>query len=179
MTTDADRRLLLALARGAIVAHVTRAAPPTMPDCPAAREPGGAFVTIHARGDLRGCIGHVEPGTSRGTVIASCAVQACSADPRFAPVGSSELARLEVEISLLGLLEPIGGPDHIEVGRHGLLVERGARRGLLLPQVATEWSWNREAFLAHTCRKAGLPADAWRTGAALWRFEAEVFASGQ
>ena len=86
-----------------------------------------------------------------------------------------ELAGLEIEVSLLGPLEPIASPDDIEVGRHGLLVERDWQRGLLLPQVATEWRWDRETFLAQTCHKAGLPRDAWKQGARVWRFEAEVF----
>jgi hypothetical protein len=90
-------------------------------------------------------------------------------------VSAVELAGLEIEVSLLGLLEPVASPDDIEVGRHGLLVERDRQRGLLLPQVATEWRWDRETFLAQTCHKAGLPRDAWKQGAKVWRFEAEVF----
>ena len=175
MTSEADRRSLLTLARAAIVAHVTRGAPPAVPECPGAREHGGAFVSIHKDGDLRGCIGHIEADTTRGFVIARCAVQACSSDPRFPPVDAVELAHLDLELSLLGPLEPVSDPAQIEVGRHGLVIEQGWYRGLLLPQVATEWGWDREMFLAQTCRKAGLPADAWKNGAQVWRFEAEVF----
>ena len=83
--------------------------------------------------------------------------------------------QIDIEISLLGPLEPIAGPQDIEVGQHGLVVELGSRRGLLLPQVATEWRWNADTFLAQTCHKAGLAPDAWKQGAKLWRFEAEVF----
>jgi len=100
---------------------------------------------------------------------------ACSADPRFPAVSGAELETLDVEISILGPLEPIASPDDIEIGRHGLVVELGHRRGLLLPQVATEWRWTQQAFVQHACRKAGLSQDAWRKRAALWRFEAEVF----
>ena len=175
MTSDADRRALLEFARLAIAAHVGRAAPPPIPECEAATTIGGAFVTIHKDGRLRGCIGHIESDLARGAVVARCAIQSCSADPRFPPVDASELPYLTLELSLLGPLEPIGGIDQIEVGRHGLVVEDGWNRGLLLPQVASEWSWDRETFIAQTCRKAGLPADAWRSGAKLWRFEAEVF----
>jgi AmmeMemoRadiSam system protein A len=139
-------------------------------------QPGGAFVTLHNHGDLRGCIGHIEPTEPLGQVVARCAVAACSSDPRFAPITPTELGQLDIEISLLGPLEPIAGPHDIEVGRHGLVVESGWQRGLLLPQVATEWGWDAGAFLAHTCHKAGLPRDAWQHGAKLWRFEAEVFA---
>ena len=175
MTSLADRRALLRLARDAIVAHVTGTAAPATHVCDAAERPGAAFVTLHKSGDLRGCIGHVEANEPLGTVIARCAVAACSADPRFPAVDASELPSLELELSLLGPLEPIAGPDDIEIGRHGLVVEMGWHRGLLLPQVAPEWHWDRETFLAHTCQKAGLPRDAWKSGAKLWRFEAEVF----
>jgi AmmeMemoRadiSam system protein A len=105
-------------------------------------------------------------------------VAACSADPRFPAVTAGELPDLDLELSLLGRLEPVSSADEIEVGRHGLVVEVGQRRGLLLPQVATEWGWDRETFLAHTCEKAGLPKEAWKRDAKLWRFEAEVFHEG-
>ncbi|MGE5245011.1 MAG: AmmeMemoRadiSam system protein A [Betaproteobacteria bacterium] len=175
MTSIDDRRLLLAIARDAIAAHVRRSAmtPPALTG--AAAQPGGAFVSLHLGDDLRGCIGHIEPDDLVGYIVARCAVAAASTDPRFPPVEEPELVGLAIELSLLGPLEPIEGPDEITIGRHGLLVERGWRRGLLLPQVATEWDWTAEVFLTHTCRKAGLPQDAWRSGARLWRFEAEVF----
>ena len=102
-------------------------------------------------------------------------MSAATSDPRFPPVSATELPTLDIEISLLGPLEPIAGPDDVEIGRHGLMVEMRDRRGLLLPQVATEWNWNRETFLAQTCQKAGLAPDAWKNGAKVWRFEAEVF----
>jgi AmmeMemoRadiSam system protein A len=181
VTTDADRRLLLQLAREGIAAHVrgtSHPAPthlaPTHP-APILSRPGGAFVTLHKDGELRGCIGHIEPNEPLGTVVPRCAVAACSSDPRFPPVTSSELDTIDLEISLLGPLQSIAGPRDIVVGRDGLVVERGWQRGLLLPQVATEWGWDADTFLAHTCQKAGLPRDAWRNGAKLWRFEAEVF----
>ena len=100
---------------------------------------------------------------------------ACSSDPRFPPLAPTELDSIDIEISLLGPTETISGPQEIVVGRDGLIVERGRQRGVLLPQVAAEWNWDAEAFLAHTCRKAGLPPDAWRQGASVSRFEAEVF----
>jgi len=175
MTSDTDRRLLLQLARDAIVAHVIGAAAPATSVCPHANEPGAAFVTLHRHGELRGCIGHIEADEPLGRVIARGAVAAASADPRFPPVGASELPELEIELSLLGPLEPVMTPDDIEVGRDGLVVELGRHRGLLLPQVAPEWGWDRMMFLAQTCHKAGLPRDAWKQGATVWRFEAEVF----
>jgi uncharacterized protein len=96
-------------------------------------------------------------------------------DPRFPPVSQAELPRLDVEISVLTPEHEVGSIADIEVGRHGLIVEQGYRRGLLLPQVATERGWNAEVFLAHTCLKAGLPEDAWRRGARILVFEAQVF----
>jgi AmmeMemoRadiSam system protein A len=180
MTDAGDRAALLQIARHAIDAHVNggpeRAAPQVAAGAGGlASRFGGAFVTIHHRGELRGCVGHIDADQPLAQIVAQCAVSACSADPRFAPVGRGELADIDVELSLLGPLEPIAGPGDIEVGRHGLLVARDGRRGLLLPQVATEWKWDALTFLAQTCRKAGLPHDAWKSGATVWRFEAEVF----
>jgi AmmeMemoRadiSam system protein A len=179
MTSDEDRRLLLQLARDAIIAHVTAAPPPAADPVGACARLGGAFVSIHKRGELRGCIGHIEANEPLGAIVPRCAVAACSSDPRFPPISASELGDVDLELSLLGPLEPIAGPDDVEIGRHGLLVERAWHRGLLLPQVATEWRWDARTFLAQTCRKAGLPSDAWQHGASLWRFEAEVFGEGQ
>src|SRR5262249_21657913 len=125
--------------------------------------------------ELRGCIGHIEADRPLAHVVAQCAVSACSTDPRFPPVSVRELNEIDIELSLLGPLEAITSPDQIEIGRHGLVVERDRHRGLLLPQVATEWKWDAPTFLAQTCRKAGLAPDAWKQGAAIWRFEAEVF----
>jgi AmmeMemoRadiSam system protein A len=175
MTSDADRRLLLRIAREAIVAHVSVVEVPVVERSDVLDRPGGAFVTIHKRGALRGCIGHIEAHEPLGRVIPRCAVAACSSDPRFPPVSAVELPELAVELSLLGPLEPLLTPEALDVGRHGLVVERHWHRGLLLPQVAIEWRWDRVTFLAETCRKAGLPHDAWRHGAKLWTFEAEVF----
>ena len=180
MTESNDRATLLKIARDAVTAHVVgRGGGPEraalqVPDALAARF-GGAFVTIHHRGELRGCVGHIEADQPLVRIVAQCAVSACSTDPRFAPISREELADVDVELSLLGSLEPITGPGDIEIGRHGLLVARDGRRGLLLPQVATEWKWDALTFLTETCRKAGLPPDAWKSGASLWRFEAEVF----
>jgi len=185
MTTTSfeDRALLLRMAREAIAAHVTSSPQSAIHNQSATRNPrsamllrlGGAFVSLHARGDLRGCIGHIEPNEPLGTVVPRCAVAACSADPRFPPVTAAELVEIAIEISLLGPLEPIGARHEIEIGRHGLLVEQGWQRGLLLPQVATEWGWDVDTFIEQTCRKAGLPRDASKRGAKLWRFSAEVF----
>jgi AmmeMemoRadiSam system protein A len=175
MTSDADRDRLLRLARDAIAAHVSGWPAPSPPLEGVLARRGGAFVTLHSGGSLRGCIGHVEDDEPLGRVIPRCAVSAATQDPRFPGLEPAELSTVQIELSLLGQLEPIGGPSDIEIGRHGLVVERGWSRGLLLPQVATEWEWDVETFLAHTCRKASLPDDSWKRGATLWRFEAEVF----
>jgi AmmeMemoRadiSam system protein A len=178
MTSDKDRERLLQIARAAIVSHVTGVRGPS-DETSGSNEPShGAFVTIHLNGALRGCIGNLGTGLPLAAVVRDCAVAACSADPRFEPVAPAELPGIEIEISLLGPLEPVASPDEIEVGRHGLVVEQGWQRGLLLPQVATEWGWDRETFLAQTCHKAGLERDAWKRGAKIMRFEAEVFAEG-
>jgi len=175
MTSDHDRALLLRLAREAIEAHVGVRAAHVTGDVSALATPGGVFVTLHKQGDLRGCIGHVEADQPLGQVIPRCAVAAAATDPRFPPLTADELRQIDIELSLLGPLEAIAGPDDIEIGRHGLVVQQAWQRGLLLPQVAVEWSWNAETFLAQTCYKAGLPRDAWKHGAQIWRFDAEVF----
>jgi AmmeMemoRadiSam system protein A len=177
MTSEVDRRALLSIARAAIVAHTSGLVlSPTAAPTGALAVCRGAFVTLHTRGELRGCIGHLEADEPVAAVVSRCAVLACSADSRFAAVSAGEVAALQVELSLLGPLVPVTSADEIEIGRDGLVVEERWRRGLLLPQVATEWQWDRETFLAQTCRKAGLPGDAWKRGARVWRFEAEVFA---
>jgi AmmeMemoRadiSam system protein A len=179
MTNDHDRAWLLALAREAIVTYASARELVTSISEPIAEREGGAFVTLHKRGELRGCIGHLEVDQPLGRVVPRCAVAAASTDPRFPPVSLAEVPELEIEISLLGPLEPIAGPADIIVGVHGLVVERDWHRGLLLPQVATEWGWDAPTFLAQTCHKAGLPQDAWKHWVKMWRFEAEVFSEKQ
>jgi len=139
----------------------------------------GAFVTLHtAAGDLRGCIGSIYPVGPLDETVASMAVAAAVEDPRFRPVVLPELASLRLEISALTVPGP-ADPERIEVGRHGLIISRGSRKGLLLPQVAPEWGWDRLEFLDHTCQKAGLPAGAWRDpGTKVEWFEAEVWGEG-
>jgi len=177
MTASADRLLLLRLARDAIVAHVSGLPVPTPELAGIFGRRGGGFVSLHTKeGSLRGCIGHLEENDPLGHVIVRCAVAAASEDPRFPKVAPTELHTIQIEVSLLGPVEAIAGPLDIEIGRHGLMIQRGRCRGLLLPQVATECQWDAHTFLAHTCRKAGLSEDSWRKGAKLWRFEAEVFA---
>jgi hypothetical protein len=177
LCTPAARRALLALARRAVAACLNGAPPPALddPDLPAFE--AGAFVTIEKGGQLRGCIGSLEADRPVAETVARVAASAALEDPRFPPLRLSELGLIDLEISVLGPLEPVDPPDpaRVVVGRHGLVVERGLRRGLLLPQVAVEWQWDADTFLAQTCVKAGLARDAWRTGARVFRFVAEVF----
>ena len=175
MLTVADKATLLELARRAIEARVIGGAlaAPELPDFPDAT---GVFVTIKCGGALRGCLGTLENRRGQPEEVIRCAADSATQDPRFTPVTAEELRHLRVELSVLGSLERIEPvPDAFTVGVHGLVVEQGARRGLLLPQVATEWDWTPEEFLAQTCVKAGLPADAWQRGASVYRFSAEVF----
>ena len=174
MIEPADRERLLQLARDSMAAHLAGLPVPVAVPSPIMERRSGVFVSLHKGRALRGCIGHIEPDQPLARAIPNAAIAASSADPRFAPMTSEELADVQIEISILGPLERIGGAGDIEVGRHGLLVERGWSRGLLLPQVAAEWGWDAEAFLSQTCHKAGLPPDAWKK-AIVWRFEAEVF----
>lgn len=175
MLSDAQKHALVDLARRSVVATVTGSAPPTfsltLPDA------SGVFVTIKRRGELRGCLGTLQCHRGLAGEIVRCAAESATEDPRFPPVSVNELVDLAVEVSVLGPLEPVDPrePDAIVIGRHGLVAERGFRRGLLLPQVATEWGWTVEQFLRQTCLKAGLEQDAWQRDARMSRFEAEVF----
>jgi len=173
--TKADQQTLLRMAREAIVEYLHRNRLPEVQEpAEALRQPCGAFVTLRKGKRLRGCIGYVEAVKPLYTTVRECAVAAAFHDPRFHPVAPQEVPELSLEISVLSPLAEIT-PENIEVGRHGLLISRGVQRGLLLPQVAVEWHWNREQFLEETCLKAGLPSDAWRHGATIQAFTAQAF----
>ena len=135
----------------------------------------GAFVTLKKRGQLRGCIGFIEPVVPLYQAVMQAGIYAACRDSRFLPVSEDELDGLEVEISVLTPLKKIDNPNLVTVGKHGLVIEKGGKRGLLLPQVAVEHNWTRETFLERVSLKAGLPKDAWRFGADLYVFEAIVF----
>lgn len=141
------------------------------------RQPSGAFVSLHTKdGDLRGCIGSIHAVAPLCHAVSSNAINAAFRDPRFFPVVREELPNLHIEISVMSPLEMVKDVDEIMVGRDGLIISRGAQAGLLLPQVATEYGWDRETFLRQTCAKAGLPYDAWRSSQCrIERFSAEVF----
>jgi len=169
-----ERELLLELAHRSIEAAFDDQGMDLSPPTPHLAERRGAFTTLHLRGALRGCIGYVLPSQSLYTTVAETAKAAAFDDPRFEPVTSQEAPHLKIEISVLSPLQIIR-PEEVVVGKHGLVVTQGNRRGLLLPQVPVEWEWERETFLAQTCLKAGLPPDAWQHGAQLQGFTAEVF----
>ena len=170
-----QRKGLLEIARRALEGYIGAGKiPPEEGALGKLAAPGAAFVTLTKNGRLRGCIGYTEAVAPLFKVVQECAVAAATEDPRFPPVSPKELPSLRVEISVLTPLYPIR-PEEVEVGRHGLMVERGGMRGLLLPQVPVEWGWDREMFLDQTCVKAGLPPSAWRHGATLRAFTAEVF----
>jgi AmmeMemoRadiSam system protein A len=172
--TDAEKNRLLELARGALeeavrfgrLSVVTENVGALATQC-------GAFVTLCKGKRLRGCIGHIDALRPLYATVRECAKAAALDDPRFDPVAPAELPSLWLEISILSPLVDVA-PARVEVGRHGLLISRGAQRGLLLPQVAVEWNWDREQFLEETCRKAGLPPDAWRHGARIQAFTAQI-----
>ncbi len=169
-----ERELLLRLAHRSIELALEGRSVATTAPTPHLAESRGAFTTLHLEGKLRGCIGYVLPAQSLYATVAESARAAALDDPRFLPVTPEEAPRLKVEISVLSPLQPIR-PEEVTVGRHGLVVSQGGHRGLLLPQVALEWEWDRETYLAQTCLKAGLPADVWQHGAQLQAFTAEVF----
>jgi AmmeMemoRadiSam system protein A len=139
------------------------------------KEERGAFVTLHVDGELRGCIGYPLPVKPLDETIIEMAVAAASQDTRFEPLADKDLKKLKIEISVLSLPEPVGDPGQVQVGCHGIIVSKGFHRGLLLPQVPVEHAWDRETYLCHGCLKAGLPRDAWKKGAKIEVFSAQVF----
>ncbi len=169
-----ERQQLLSLAHAAIAAALEARELDTTPPSDHLAERRGAFTTLHLEGQLRGCVGYVFPAYSLYRTVAETAQAAAFRDARFPPVIAEEAPRLSVEISVLSPLAPIT-PEEIEIGRHGLVITYGTRRGLLLPQVPAEHGWDRDTFLEQVCYKAGLPPDAWRHGALIEGFTAEVF----
>lgn len=169
-----ERKLLLQVAHEAILSSLEGREISPSTSSPHLLEPRGAFTTIYCHGKLRGCVGYPIASLPLFRTVIETARAAAFDDPRFIPLSLAEAHNLTVSISVLSPVKPIL-PEQIEVGRHGLLVSDGVRRGLLLPQVPVEHHWDRITFLEQTCRKAGLPLDAWRTGASIEAFTAEVF----
>jgi AmmeMemoRadiSam system protein A len=178
--TSGEKVQLLKIARDVVEACCRGGrAPKPEVDSPTLNEPRGAFVTLHKDGKLRGCIGHIRAQKPLVETIVEMAEAAAFQDPRFPPVTSKELGQLEYEISVLTPLRRIEDVEEIQVGKHGIYMKRGASSGLLLPQVAAEWGWDRSTFLEHTCTKAGLPEDAWKDRKTeIYIFSADVFSPG-
>jgi AmmeMemoRadiSam system protein A len=174
LSIDQQRRLLR-LARVSLEAHVCQLPEPEVDSAFVVEIRAGAFVSIFRHGDLRGCLGRLTSALPLTHLIPQLSRAVVDSDPRFETVQPVELPEITMEISVLSPTRAIGSVTEIEIGRHGLIVEEGSRRGLLLPQVAGKEGWGPEAFATHTSLKAGLGSDAWRRGARMSVFEALVF----
>jgi AmmeMemoRadiSam system protein A len=177
LLADHQKRLLLQIARRALI--LAAESGNGLEDLPQRDtqliQSAGAFVTLHRRGRLRGCIGQLGSPESLVRVVAYCARAAALEDPRFEPVRMHEVSEIEIELSVLSGLEDVA-PGQIETGRHGLLVSRGWQRGVLLPQVAKAYGWTPIRFLEETCAKAGLDRNVWQDSATrIQGFTAEIF----
>ncbi len=175
---DKEKQELLRLARKAIEKHLKGEEDSLLK--PALGTPSlfakcGAFVSLHKDHQLRGCIGTFISDTPLYKTVMEMAGEAAVNDPRFLPLTIEELPQVKIEISVLSPLKKIKEISDIEVGKHGLYIIKGINRGVLLPQVATEYGWDRVQFLENTCHKAGLNADAWKEGSDIYIFSAEVF----
>ncbi|MBN1355841.1 AmmeMemoRadiSam system protein B [bacterium] len=173
---ETQRTKLLGLARHVLETSVRTGKPPVMKTGePVFLEPRGVFVTLKIEGNLRGCIGYILPRNSLFDAIVQNTVNASAHDPRFPPVEPDELDRIDIEVSVLTVPEPVKEYREIEAGRHGIILKKGSRQAVFLPQVASEQGWDLEETLRHLSFKAGLPADAWKSGCEFEVFEAEVF----
>jgi uncharacterized protein len=169
-----ERAQLLRVAHDSIQATLDNREFSPQPPSVHLSQPRGVFTTLYIRGELRGCVGYIFPVMPVFQAIAETAKAAAFDDGRFYPVSRAEAPLLQISLSILSPLQPIL-PEEVEIGRHGLLVALNGSRGLLLPQVPVEHQWDRTTFLQQTCRKAGLPLDAWKQGALIEAFTAEVF----
>jgi AmmeMemoRadiSam system protein A len=174
--TSEERGILLRAARETIEAKLERRRPSHPEAAGNLKKKCGAFVTLCKKGQLRGCIGFVIAAKPLLQTVIEAAEASAFHDPRFPPLERHELSEISIDISALSEPRSIRGLDEIRVGTHGLIVRQGHRSGLLLPQVATEYGWDRDTFLTHTCYKAGLPGDCWRApDTEIELFTAEVF----
>ncbi len=175
--SEKEKKELLELARLTIEKYL---ADGERPDPPAGRpvflEKRGVFVTLHRQGELRGCIGYPLPYKPLGEAVVDNAIAAACEDPRFPPVTAAELPGLDIEISVLTIPQKVERPDQVRVGRDGIIISKGSRRGLLLPQVPVEQGWDLDQYISYGCRKAGLAQDEWKRGVEIEVFQASVFA---
>lgn len=171
-----EKKVLLEIARSSLESYLKNGTIPEFKVNDNLNKFGAAFVTLEENGNLRGCIGHTMAVEPLYKTVSTCAVQAGVADPRFPPVDSDEVGRLHIEISVLTPMQKVVSLDEIEVGRDGLMLFKGNSRGLLLPQVAVDYGWDRNQFLQQTCHKAGLSPDAYKDpDAVIYKFQAVVF----
>lgn len=176
LLTKKEQKELLTIARKTIVDYVTnRNIPTTVTASPGLSLHSGCFVTIKKNGELRGCIGNFVSSQPLYLLVQEMAVSAATRDPRFYPMKVDDLADFTLDISVLSPLEKAASVDEIQVGKHGIYIVKGSYCGVLLPQVATEYGWDRDQFLQHTCVKAGLPKDAWQGECDIYIFSAQVF----
>ena len=175
--TEKGKKALLDAAKKSIENRLKNKPMPELnADDPALGEKRGAFVTIKKKGHLRGCIGYIHGVKDLESTVKEMARAAAFNDPRFPPVTEGELSQLSFEISVLTPLKEIENMEEIVVGLHGLYITRGSFSGLLLPQVAIEYEWDRETFLEQTCRKAGLPSNCWKDKETkIFVFSADIF----
>ncbi len=169
-----EQATLLQLAHDAIMSALEKLDISLAPPTERLAQSRGVFTSLYLKDDLRGCVGYVQPENSLYRAVAESARAAAFEDTRFSPLSKEEAPHVCVQLSILSPLQSMG-PEAVEVGRHGLLITKDDHRGLLLPQVAVEHGWDRITFLEQTCRKAGLPTDAWREGAIIEAFTAQVF----
>ena len=175
--TDDEKRELLRIARTTLREYFySGRIPPGKPHRDSLTAHAGAFVSLHNEGKLRGCIGIPQEEKALYRTVQEMAIAAATRDPRFEPVTEGEMDDISIEISVLGDYSDMGEVAELEIGRHGLIIEKGRKRGLLLPQVATDHKWSAREFLAQVCVKAGLPKDAWsHHDAKVGLFTAQVF----
>jgi len=184
MLSEEDGKFLVKLARKAIVTYLNEKKIIEIPKDadPKLMEDMGVFVTLNIKNELRGCIGYPEPVMPLLNAVIDAAISAAIRDPRFNPLNPAELDKVHVEVSvltkpaLIKVAKPVDYVNSVEIGQDGLIVESGQYRGLLLPQVATEWGWDIEEFLSNTCMKAGLASDCWlKTDVKIYKFASQIF----
>ncbi len=176
LLNNQEKKKLLQIARASIVSHLlNKELSEINVTEPGLLEPRGTFVTLHKKGMLRGCIGYIKALMPLYKAVSECAVSAAVKDYRFPPLKQNELEDIDIEISVLTPLKKIDDIKQIEIGKHGIYILQPPNSGLLLPQVATQYGWDTLTFLAQTCKKAGLPSDAWQKGADIYIFSAQIF----
>ena len=176
LLTKKEQKELLKIARTTIIEYVTNGKVPNVAtESPGLNLHSGCFVTVKQKGELRGRIGNFVSDQPLYQLVQEMAVSAATRDPRFYPMKSEDMVDFTLDISVLSPLVKAASVDEIKVGKHGIYIVKGDARGVLLPQVATEYGWNREQFLQHTCTKAGLLKDAWQKDCDIYIFTAQVF----